>query len=223
MTLDEYALYGFAMSFAARQAPTLDSFATTWLTKHGLSPADLPKITTADQFLALGPRLPPTAQLVDGQVVIQNSPTIRHQHVVLEVAAHLRDWIRRAPGRGQVGVAINTRVNSTNVYTPDVWWYCEFRKPGLDGSLLEHVPDLVVEVLSPSTKRFDVGAKRVRYQHKGVLEYWTLDPTTRRGYVWRRSEPTKPTFDVDFPVREEDDLTSPLLPAFGVNVRGVLG
>ncbi len=211
------------MAFATRHVPQLDLFATNWLRDHGLTPTDLLKVTNADQFLALGSRLPPTAQLIDGEVVVQNSLTLRHQHAVKMLVRRIDEWIEAAPGRGQVGLSINTKVDGRNVYTPDVWWYCEFRKPGLDGSLLEHQPDLVVEVLSPSTRRYDLGAKRVRYQQRGVVEYWTVDPRKRCALIWRRSKPGADDFDLRFELTEGDDLASPLLPGFQAPLGDVIG
>ncbi len=45
-------------------------------------------------------------------------------------------------------------------------------------------PDLVIEVLSPSTRRVDLGDKRAEYVGLGVPEYWCLDPRTGETFVF---------------------------------------
>lgn len=63
---------------------------------------------------------------------------------------------------------------------------------------IEGPPDLVVEILSPSTARQDRGIKRERYAHYGVPEYWIIDPERRRVEVYRLQEDAdRPTYVAD--------------------------
>ena len=57
---------------------------------------------------------------------------------------------------------------------------------------IEGPPDLVVEVLSPSTASRDRGLKRDRYGLYGVAEYWVVDPDTGTVEAWRFSEGPEP-------------------------------
>ncbi len=62
---------------------------------------------------------------------------------------------------------------------PDIsYWSAERRLPVTRGAM-QSVPDLVVEVLSPSTRANDLGVKRDLYMHSGVRELWLVDPDAR--------------------------------------------
>jgi Uma2 family endonuclease len=179
---------------------------------------------TAEEFFAMS-WLPPTAQLIDGEVVVVITPRIRHQHVAGELYHRLRLWIAASPGRGYCGIPQDVRINDRNVYAPDVWWCCEDRIPDLDEIRLPWLPDLAVEVLSPSTRRYDLGVKRERYEETGVPELWIIDPRQGAlvpGHVLRRSEPKAPTFDLDLRLSLGDELRSPQLSGFAVGLRDLL-
>ena len=154
-----------------------------------------------------------------------NTPRIRHQHVTGELYHQLRLWIAASPGRGYCGIPQDVRINDRNVYAPDVWCCCEDRIPDLDEVRLPWLPDLAVEVLSPSTRRYDLGVKRERYEETGVPELWIIDPRQGAlvpGHVLRRSEPKAPTFDLDLRLSLDDELTSPQLSGFALGLRDLL-
>jgi Uma2 family endonuclease len=91
---------------------------------------------------------------------------------------------------------------------------CEDRKP-VPGALdLTGLPDLVVEVRSPSTWRYDLGAKRAHYEASGIAELWLVDTAEQAVSAHRRSVPDRTSYDVLDVVRGDDLLTSPLLPGF---------
>jgi len=76
--------------------------------------------------------------------------------------------------------------SDANVVEPDVLYVSEERLRGQqDERYLTVTPDLVVEVLSPSTKHVDRGAKRGLYERQGVTEYWLIDPALETVQVFR--------------------------------------
>jgi Uma2 family endonuclease len=128
-------------------------------------------------------------------------------------------WMEEGPDRGQCGIPVDVRINDRNVYAPDVWWCSEANAPGLDDIRLPDVPDLAVEVLSPSTRRYDLGVKRARYDEQGVPELWIVDPTVTGGVaacLLRRSGPGVPAFDVERRLGPGSLLESPQLPGFSL-------
>ena len=90
---------------------------------------------------------------------------------------------------------------------------------------LEGAPDLVVEILSPSTKRFDLGAKHRLYERFGVSEYWIVDPEKETVGVYRlegdRLQLSEELFrreGTSVPV-----LSTPLLPGFELSLDDIFG
>ena len=172
---------------------------------------------TADEYLALDEWLL-HFELIDGEVV-EDSPTVLHQHVLDELSSfRLRDWGQATPGRGQHGISVVVKVDDHNVYEPDVWWFCEDRKPGVGNFYLPGLPDLVVDVLSPSSRTYDLGIKRARYEQHGLPELWVIDPDAVTATLWRRSEPGALSFDVTVKVERDDRLASPQMPGFEVKL-----
>ena len=80
------------------------------------------------------------------------------------------------------------------------------------------MPDLAVEVRSPSTWRYDVGAKKDGYERHGLPELWLVDTEARSVLVYRRERAQSATFDVSLEVGAGEQLTSPLLPGFALPV-----
>ncbi len=171
---------------------------------------------TAEEFLALRPDLPKAAQnLVEGELVV-NRPPVGHQELAARVFVELRKWTEAADGRGYAISEIDVFIDDFNVYEPDVLWYAEGREPGLDDPAPYAVPDLAVEVRSPSTWRHDIGAKKAGYERRGLREFWLVDTPAREVLVFRRSRPDAPTFDVAVELTTDDMLGSPLLEGFAL-------
>jgi Uma2 family endonuclease len=179
---------------------------------------------TADEFFAMADRLPPHAQLIDGEVIV-SSPRFRHQNVVGELYHRLRLWIAESAGRGWCGLPLDVKVDDRNVYAPDLWWCSEAHRPGIDEIRLPVLPDLAVEVLSPSTRRYDLGAKRARYEQQGLPELWVIDPRPGAAVpvrILRRSAPGAEAFDVELTLGADGVLASPQLDGFSLAIADLL-
>jgi Uma2 family endonuclease len=74
------------------------------------------------------------------------------------------------PGR----VAVRLNAEEDTVFTPDILVVCD--KTKLDRRMCNGAPDLVVEILSPSSVRYDKVTKYKKYLAAGVREYWIVDP-----------------------------------------------
>ena len=133
------------------------------------------------------------AELYDGEMVMQATPTITHQLLlswfVVEINLHIRNkggncLVLPAP----FGVFI--KKDNKNFYEPDISVICDRDK--LDEKGCHGAPDWVIEILSPSTKKYDCGKKLSTYIEAGVREYWLVDPERKRVVVYRLEEPDLP-------------------------------
>jgi Uma2 family endonuclease len=175
---------------------------------------------TADEYYAVteaGDR----KQLVDGEIVV-NEPKAIHAELQARLLVALRSWSTEGKGRGQVLLPTDVRMDEHNVYGPDLLWFSEPKLQsafprGLD-AYPERVPDLVVEVRSASTWRYDIGAKKRVYETGGVPELWLVDDAADTVLVYRRSTPESGTFDVAHELARGETLASPQLPGFALPV-----
>lgn len=143
----------------------------------------VPLLTYADLDFVPKEREGDRHELFDGVLVVTPSPIPAHQIVsnntVLELNAVVRPNLL-----GQVFAApIDVVFAPKLVAVPDVVYVSHERLRIVGPKAIEGAPDLIVEILSPSTKRRDLRAKRALYERFGVREYWILDPKTRTAPV----------------------------------------
>jgi Uma2 family endonuclease len=79
-------------------------------------------------------------------------------------------------------------IDRKNVYQPDLIYILEKNKHIVTNRGVEGVPDLLVEILSPSNIFSDRYTKKSVYQKSGVREYWIVDPSTRTLEIYRHNQ-----------------------------------
>lgn len=172
-----------------------------------------PKRISADEYLAF-PDERRNTQLIDGVIVV-NEPALRHQRIQSWLIHRFYSHMEAHPGAGEGGGPADVRMGEWNVFAPDVWWTST--PLGRDALRFDEPPDLVVEIRSSSTWRYDVGPKRDRYEERGVPELWLVDTESDIVTVHRRSRPDA-GFDVVVALAAGDALTTPLIEDFVVDV-----
>jgi Uma2 family endonuclease len=110
-------------------------------------------------------------ELIDGVLIVSPAPRLVHQHVVGELFVLLRE---SCPDDLEVFVApVDVLLAEDTVLEPDL---LVARRKDLTERNLPAPPVLAVEVLSPSTRRFDLILKRSRYESAATPAYWVVDP-----------------------------------------------
>jgi Uma2 family endonuclease len=154
-------------------------------------------------------------ELVDGELVV-NEPKPIHAMLRARVATRLTNWAEGAGGKGLVLTPTDVVMDDFNVYGPDVLWVTE--RPADLWQRLPLVPDLCVEIRSPGTWRFDIGAKKRVYEAGGLPELWLVDTVAERIFVFRRSKPRVAHFDIAVDIGRGDTLSSPALRGFALSL-----
>ena len=120
------------------------------------------------------------AELIDGELYDMAPPSWTHQQIAFGIARAFADYIDAHGGPCKVcpaPVAVNLDADETTWVEPDVSVVCDPEKISDRG--VEGAPDLVVEVVSPSSVSMDYFIKASRYKDAGVAEYWIIDPSSR--------------------------------------------
>ena len=110
-------------------------------------------------------------ELIDGVLLVSPSPNLAHQQCVVSMLVLLHE--ARHPGLQVIVAPFDVRLARTTVVIPDL---LVTRDIDLTPARLEVAPLLAVEVLSPSTRRIDLGTKRLVYEAAGVAVYWLVNP-----------------------------------------------
>ncbi|HZF13812.1 MAG TPA: Uma2 family endonuclease [Thermoanaerobaculia bacterium] len=120
----------------------------------------------------------PRCELLYGRFYLSPSPPPLHQLVVRILCRRLED--AAGPGGGIVLPApLDTALSDHTVVQPDILYITAERSSIVREQRIEGAPDLVIEVLSPSTARRDRGEKLRAYAESGVREYWLADVAAR--------------------------------------------
>ena len=117
------------------------------------------------------------AELIDGQIFYMAAPKVIHQRLSGKLYRELCQYIEEHDGTCEVFFAplgIKLAEDGKNHLEPDVIVVCDEKKIREDGCY--GAPDLVIEIISQSTRKRDYGIKLLKYRTEGVKEYWIVDP-----------------------------------------------
>lgn len=117
-------------------------------------------------------------ELINGELFVTPSPSSRHQAVSSNLMFHLEAHVRRHR-LGWVRDNSGVHVDDRTYVIPDAIFIARERRNIIGEANVEAAPDLVCEILSPSTRRQDLLIKRALYARIGVREYWLIDPEAR--------------------------------------------
>ena len=144
-----------------------------------------------------------------GELVVVPSPLPRHQLAALAIVRILDDYIARRGGL-VLTAPLDIVLDEFDVVQPDVLFFrAERRHLVQPDTVTRHAPDIVVEVLSPSTTATDRGRKRWLFARYGVPEYWIVDPVARQVEVHALEEGAYRTTQI---ASGEETVQSVLLP-----------
>lgn len=134
-------------------------------------------------------------EIIDGNAYAMSfamspAPSQHHQEILLELGRQVKTFLLDrpckvfiAPFDVRLPESDETGDDASNVVQPDIVVVCDRKK--LDGAGCIGAPDMVVEILSPSTARKDLKEKFLLYERHEVKEYWIVNPTAQVVHVYR--------------------------------------
>ena len=133
-------------------------------------------------------------ELVDGKTVMMSPrPSVNHSQVASNIYYLFAHYLRKKTCR-PLADGVDLYLDEDNQFIPDFMVVCDPDKIKPDG--VHGAPDLVVEVLSPSTARNDKTRKKDIYARCGVQEYWIVDPSGKSLEIYRTSGSEFMLYDV---------------------------
>jgi len=124
-------------------------------------------------------------QLINNNLVMSPAPTDPHQKILMDISAQLFFYVSKNQ-LGEVRVApYDVYFNRKNVYQPDIVFVAKENINKIKEDGLHGAPDLVIEILSPPTAKYDLEDKKDVYERYGVKEYWAVDPVSKQIYFFK--------------------------------------
>ncbi len=173
---------------------------------------------SADEFLQI-PDDGCFYELIDGVIVMSPSPTPKHQSAMVEIARQIANFLVDTP-LGSVFAEVDVHLGEGPtggdlVYRPEVIFVRKDRLRQMEDKIFG-APDLVVEVISKGSRRFDTETKKCDYERFGVKEYWLIDPARSAMTFYRIQEGRF----VEAPV-SGDFFASQAVPGFQLDLKRV--
>lgn len=116
-------------------------------------------------------------EILDGILVKEPSPDVLHQRISRRLQRLLEDYFWKADPRGEVlNAPLDTTFGDITVVQPDLLYVSGEQQNMVKETRIDGPPALIVEVISPSSRRKDRIQKMQLYQKAGVQHYWLVDP-----------------------------------------------
>ncbi len=154
-------------------------------------------------------------EIIDGEHYVNASPITKHQRVSYRLILAIGNYLEEH----QVGVLFHAPFDVVfsryDVVEPDLIFISNERREILTTKNIQGSPDLLIEILSDSNRKYDEVTKRALYERTGVPEYWIIDPVADDVRIFRRNASGR--YERAVELSGDDTLTSPLFP--GLEIR----
>jgi len=154
--------------------------------------------------------------LIDGELCVKMSPSQRHSEIANLIAHYLTGFVlERGLGRVTIECGYHPPDNRKLLMLPDVAFE-GLPRAALPSRLtyVPYMPDLAVEIISPSQSWAQTRRKAQRYLHHGTALAWLIDPESKTAEVWQRGTEQRERIDLDGELPGGD-----VLPGFSLPLR----
>ena len=192
-SFDEHAQWSFVEEDSSGYGPTDGTSALNYTTDGSY---------TIKDYYALPDEM--YVELIDGLFYDKNAPSTRHQRISILLAFEFENYIRNNNGSCiplTAPLDVQLDCDDDTMLLPDLVIVCDRDK--IHEDLIFGAPDLVVEIISPSSRYHDSVRKLRKYREAGVREYWLIDPVKKKVLVYffeRSEEGTEYDFTSTIPV-----------------------
>lgn len=155
-------------------------------------------------------------QLIEGELVRTPAPSPYHQII----SANIFKVIAEFTDNKKAGIAlyspIDVYIDNENVFQPDIVFIAKQRRDLITDDGIHGAPDLVIEILSPSTAYYDMKKKFKLYERSGVKEYWIVDPEMKSVEIYALG--TQGSFTLSAGLTEQGSAASAVLSGFEMSL-----
>ncbi|MHB2150095.1 Uma2 family endonuclease [Calditrichota bacterium LG25] len=119
-------------------------------------------------------------QLIRGELIMTPAPKIVHQRVKREIEHALISHVSAQRSGEVFDAPCDVYLDEHNVVQPDILFIAKENQKIITEDNIKGAPDLIIEILSPSSAYYDLVEKKELYEQFGVKEYWIVDPKKLR-------------------------------------------
>ena len=177
-------------------------------------------LLTGADYRRLTPEYPlgPRYQLIEGELWQMSAPNRFHQDISRNLCRIIDVFLLSYPIGVVYTAPFDVYLDEHNVLQPDLLFVSRERASVLVPAGVTGAPDLVVEILSPSTAALNRRRKRQIYARTGVAELWLIEPELRQVEVYELGRDTEQPVPIFGGVEGQDSSATPLLPGLPIDV-----
>jgi len=127
-------------------------------------------------------------QLIGGKLVRTPAPSTYHQDISMKLSIKLGTFVMEKELGKIFHAPIDVYFEETETYQPDIIFISKERLEIIEEERIKGAPDLVIEILSPSTAYYDLKKKFKVYERHKVREYWIVDPEDKSIAIYEDKE-----------------------------------
>ena len=157
-------------------------------------------------------------QLIGGKLIMTPAPTTYHQGISMRLELKLATFVIEKDFGMVYYAPVDVYLEETENYQPDIIYISKDRLHIIEPAMVKGAPDLVIEILSPSTAYYDLREKFKVYARHGVKEYWIVDPHEQSIEIYRGEEGK---FKQIQRAEKEGKVQSVVLHGFEVEIKDV--
>jgi len=158
-------------------------------------------------------------QLIEGELVMTPSPTTFHQIISGNIFVKMKDVVKEKNSGAVLYSPIDIYLDDENVFQPDIVFIAKQSRDLIKDDGIHGAPDLVIEILSPSTAYYDLKKKFKIYEKFGVKEYWIVDPEMKSVELFSLTEQGK--FLLNISLSEQGTVKSGILNGFEITLEEI--
>lgn len=155
-------------------------------------------------------------EIIDGEHYVNASPVTRHQLISYRLVMAIGTYLEEHPLGQLLFAPLDIVFSRHDVVEPDLMFISNERRQILTTKNIQGSPDLLVEILSESNRKYDEVTKRALYERTGVGEYWIVDPSADIVRVYGINEAGH--YERAAELSRNDILTSPLFPSLEIKL-----
>ncbi len=156
-------------------------------------------------------------ELIEGDHYVTPAPNTKHQRIVANLGVLLATFAKSHRLGTVLFSPYDVVFSDLDVVEPDLLFVSMSRQHLITDQNIQGAPDLVIEVLSESSRRTDELIKKKLYEKYNVAEYWIVDPVLESVKIYRRSATGGYAKAVEYEPQATDPISTPLFP--GLEVR----
>jgi Uma2 family endonuclease len=157
-------------------------------------------------------------ELIDGEHYVTPAPLTKHQRISVNLVAALHHHCKQTKQGHVFSAPTDVKFTETDVVQPDVLLIAQARSHLITRENIQGPPDLLIEIVSESTRRRDERLKRTLYEQHGVKEYWIVDPELDSVKIYRLHDGRYATPHELTLEQPQAIITTPLLSGFSFSL-----